>query len=92
MLGVGDYGDLFAIPDIYSQFGQLVLLGHWLCLKIIGMTFLKNENDKKNLSDHSNHNEPLLFCLLLQLFPTLIAEVALNVNICGFAFSARYHL
>ena len=33
MFCIGDYGDLLALPNLYFQFGQLVLLGHWFCLK-----------------------------------------------------------
>ena len=41
MFCIGDNGDLLALSNFHFQFGQLVLLGHWLCLQIFGMTFLK---------------------------------------------------
>merc|ERR1719394_240951 len=78
MLGIGDYGDLFAIIANFNfQLRQLVFLGNRFCL-----------------SDDSDHNERLLLGLFLQLLPTFVAKVAVKVEICGLAFLvlASYHL
>ena len=39
VLCIGDNGNFFAITNFYFQFGQLVLLGYWLCLEIVEINY-----------------------------------------------------